>query len=87
MHDYQPAADANFAVNIQPVAYPRGAMEGSGPPTFQKVGPQDSHKNVIKLMGGGVGQICPEEVSEIRESKQRLVFQGFAARFWFLRNA
>ena len=29
-------------------------MGGSGPPpTFQKVGPQDSHKNVIKLVGGG----------------------------------
>ena len=24
-----------------------------GPPTFQKVGPRDSHKNVIKLVGGG----------------------------------
>ena len=28
---------------------------GGGPdsPTFQKVGPRDSHKNVIKLVGGG----------------------------------
>ena len=28
-------------------------MGGSGPPTFQKVGPRDSHENVIKLVGGG----------------------------------
>ena len=35
------------------MAYPRGGMGGSGPPTFQKVGPQDSHENVIKLVGGG----------------------------------
>ena len=30
-------------------------MGGSGPPTFQKVGPRDSHKNVIKLVEGGGG--------------------------------
>ena len=39
------------------------------PPTFQKVGPQDSHKNVIKLVGGGVAQICQEVVSEILEKQ------------------
>ena len=38
---------------LHSVAYPRGGMGGSGPPTFQKVGPRDSHKNVIKLVGGG----------------------------------
>ena len=26
---------------------------GPDPPTFQKVGPRDSHKNAIKLVGGG----------------------------------
>ena len=28
-------------------------MGGPEPPHFQKVGPRDSHKNVIKLVGGG----------------------------------
>ena len=31
----------------------QGGNGGSEPPTFQNVGPQDSHKNVIKLVGGG----------------------------------
>ena len=48
-------------------------MGGSGPPTFQKVGPLDSHKNVIKLVGGGgigpIGQLCQEVVSEILEKQ------------------
>ena len=44
-----------------------GEWGGPDPPTFQKVGPQDSHKNVIKLVAGGVGQICQEVVSEILE--------------------
>ena len=35
---------------------PKGGNGGSGPPTFQKVGPRDSHKNVIKLVGGGGGR-------------------------------
>ena len=30
---------------------PKGGMGGGS--TFQKVGPLDSHKNVIKLIGGG----------------------------------
>ena len=54
-----------------PSGVPKGGMGGSGPPTFQKVGPRDSHKNVIKLVGGGgirpIGQICQEVVSEILE--------------------
>ena len=54
------------------VAYSRGER-GSGPPTFQNVGPQDSHKNVINL-GGGVGQICQEEVSEILEKQAKTGF-------------
>ena len=62
-------------------------MGGPDPPTFQKVGHRDSHENVIKLVGGGVGQICQEVVSEILESKQKIVFQGLVARFWFRRNA
>ena len=48
---------------------PKGGKGGPDPPpTFQKVGPRDSHKNVIKLVGGGIGpigQICQEMVSEI----------------------
>ena len=49
-------------------------MGGSGPPTFQKVGPRDSHENVIKLVGGGVGQICQEVVSEILEKQAKNCF-------------
>ena len=40
-------------------------------PPLQKVGTRDSHKNVIKLMGGGVGQICQEVVSEILEKQAK----------------
>ena len=50
---------------------PKGGNGGGpDPPTFQKVGPRDSHKNVIKFVGGGVGpigQICQEVVSELLE--------------------
>ena len=42
-----------FSKVAQTVAYPRGGMGGPDPPTFQKVGHQDSHENVIKLVGGG----------------------------------
>ena len=50
---------------------PKGEWgEGSGPPTFQKVGPRDSHKIVTKLVGG-VGQIFQEVVSEIHEKQAK----------------
>ena len=56
----------------------RGMGGGSGPPTFQKLSPQDSHKNVIKLVrGGGVEQICQEEVSEILEKQAKTGFSRF----------
>ena len=42
--------------------------------TFQKVGPQDSHENLIKLVGGGVGQICQEEVAAILEKQAKTGF-------------
>ena len=45
------------------MAYPRGEW------TFQKVGLRDSHKNVTKLVGGGVRQVCQEVVSEILEKQ------------------
>ena len=58
---------------VQTVAYPRGEWGGPDPPTFQKVGPRDSHKNVIRLMGGGgdrpIGHICEEVFSEILENQ------------------
>ena len=64
-----------------------GGMGGPDPPTFQKVGPRDSHKNVIKLMGGGSGRSVKKRPLRSLKSNQRLIFLGFAARFWFLRNA
>ena len=68
---------------------PKGGMGGvRTPPTFQKVGPQDSHKNVIKLVGGGESDRSVKKCSlRSLKSKHRMVFQGFAARFCFLRNA
>ena len=67
---------------------PKGGNGGSGPPTFQKVGPQDSHKNVIKLVGGGEFHRSVKKWSlRSLKSKHRMAFQGFAARFCFLRNA
>ena len=60
---------------MEAVAYPRGGWEGSGPPTFQKVGPRDSHKNVIKLVGR---EDKPAKKWSLRflKSKQRIMFQG-----------
>ena len=63
-------------------------MGGPDPPTFQKVGPRDSHKNVIKLVvGGGVGQICQEVVSEFLQKKAKNGFSRVGSKVWFLRNA
>ena len=73
---------------IDTVAYPKGGMGGPDPPTSQKVDPQDSHKNVIKLVGGGESDRSVKKWSlRSLKSKHRMVFQGFAARFCFLRNA
>ena len=63
-----------------PVAYPRGGMGGPDPTTFQKGGPQDSHKNVIKLVGGGSDRSVKKWSLRSLKSKHRMVFQGFAAR-------
>ena len=51
------------------------------PPTFQKVGPRDSHKNIIKLVGGGrVGQICQEVVSKILQKKAKNGFSSVGSK-------
>ena len=64
------------------MAYPRGGM-GVRTPHFQKVGPRDSHKNVIKLVGrgGGVGQICQEVVSESLQKKAKNGFSRVGSKF------
>ena len=63
------------------VAYPRGGgMGGSGPPTFKKVGHRDSHENVIKMVGGGVVQICQEVVSEILEKQPKNCFSRVGSK-------
>ena len=65
----------------------QGGKGGSGPPTFQKVCPRDSHKNVIKLVAGRPGRSVKKWSLRFLKSKQRMLFQGLVARFWFLRNA
>ena len=65
------------------MAYPRGGEwgGGSGPPTFQKVGPRDSHENVIRWVeGGGFGQICQEVVSEILEKQAKNCFSRVGSK-------
>ena len=59
---------------------PKGGMGGSGPPTFQKCGPRDSHKNVIKLVGGGLGQIFQEVVSDILEKQAENGFSRIGSK-------
>ena len=77
----------SFASSSIAAAYPRGEW-GSGLATFQKVGPRDSHKNVIKLVGGGEsGRSLKNWSLKFLKSKQRVVFQELVTRFWFLRNA
>ena len=49
-----------------------GGNGGSGPPTFQKVGPLDSHENVIKLVGGGSGRSVKKWSLRFLKSKQRI---------------
>ena len=66
---YQKRTPCRIIFTVKAVAYQRGGMGGSGPHTFQKVGHRDSHENVIKLVGVGVGQICQEVVSEILEKQ------------------
>ena len=64
-------------------------MGGSGPPppTFQKVGHQDLHEKIkILLVGGGSGRSVKKWSLRFMKSKQRIVFQGLVARFWFRRN-
>ena len=62
------------------VAYPRGEW-GVRTPHFSKFGPRDSHKNVIKLVvGGGVGQICQEVVSEILQKKANNGFSSVGSK-------
>ena len=48
----------------------------------KSVGPQDSHKNVIKLVGGGgkVEQICQEVVSEILEKQAKNAFSRIGSK-------
>ena len=53
---------------------------GSRPPTIQKVGPRDSHKNVIKFVGGGVGQIRQGVVSEILEKQAKNCFSRVGSK-------
>ena len=48
-------------------------------PIFQKDGPRDSHKNVIRLVGEGVRQKLS---LAFWDGKQEQFFQGFIARFW-----
>ena len=48
------------------------------------MGGPDSHENVIKLVGGGVVQICQEVVSDILEKQAKNCFSRVG---WFLRNA
>ena len=55
-------------------------MGGPDPPTFQKVGPRDSHENVIKLVEGGVGQICQEVVSEILDKQAKNCFSRVGSK-------
>ena len=45
---------------------------GPDPPLFKKVGPRDSHKNVIKNWWRGVRQICKEVVSEFLEKQPKI---------------
>ena len=64
-----------------PVAYPRGAMGGSGPPHFSKSWSSRFAQKCNKIGGGGVGpigQICQEVVSEIL--KQRMVFSRICSK-------
>ena len=70
---YEFLKSGNFFRPISGV--PKGGNGGSRPPIFQNVGPQDSHKNVIKLLGG-IGQICQEVVSEILEKQAKTGFSG-----------
>ena len=57
-----------------------GEWGGPDPPTFQKVGHRDSQENVIKLVGGGVGQICQEVVSEILEKQAKNCFSRVGSK-------
>ena len=57
-------------------------MGGPHPPTFQKVGPQNSHKNVIKLVRGGrSGRPVKKWSLRFFKRNQRMVFQELVARF------
>ena len=66
---------------------PKGGMGGVRTPHFSKVGHQDLHENVIILVGGGSGRSVKKWSLRFMKSKQRIVFQGLVARFWFRRNA
>ena len=63
----------------------QGGGNGGGldPPTFQKVGPRDSHKNVIKLVGGGSGRSgrsVKKWSLRFLNSKQRMVFSRIGSK-------
>ena len=65
-------------------------MGGPDPPlTFQKSWSSRSAQkcNKIGVGAGSVEQSCQEVALRFWKSKQRIVFQGLVARFWFLRNA
>ena len=72
--------------NIITSGVPKGRMGGgSGPPTFQKVGPRDSHKNVIKLVGGGggsgrSGRSVKKWSLRFLKSKQGMVFSRIGSK-------
>ena len=64
------------------MAYPRGELGrngGSGLPTFQNVGPRDSHKNVIKLIEGGGGRA--DRVELVPEILEKQTGNGFI-KYW-----
>ena len=49
--------------------------------TFQRVGPRDSHENVIKLVGEGGGrQICQEVLCQILEKKAENGFSRISSK-------
>ena len=69
------------------MAYPRGGMGGPDPPLSKSWSSRFAQKcNKIGGEGGSDRSVKKWSLSPFKR-KQRMVFQGLVARFWFLRNA
>ena len=68
---------------------PKGGMGGGGPdpPLFKSWSSRFARKCNNISGGGGSGRSVKKWSLRFMKSKQRIVFQGLVARFWFRRNA